>query len=81
MSNHCKSCRAEVVWALLAKSGAKIPLDAGVFPDGNIIIRDGKAHVLGPDALAALPPNTPRFRSHFVTCPNAAQHRKERARG
>lgn len=77
----CTTCRASIEFLTLAKSGARIPIDPGVADNGNIVVREGKAHVLGPDAIAALPPNTPRFRSHFVTCTKPEAHRKERVRG
>jgi hypothetical protein len=50
-------------------TGRRMPLDPDPVPNGNITIdADGKGHV-GPITDGA-------FRSHFSSCPNAAQHRR-----
>lgn len=77
---NCKSCNASIEW-VSTPTGKKMPIDGDPAPDGNVVLRGGKAVVLGPEMLAELPANVPRFKSHFATCPNAAQHRKEPARG
>lgn len=62
--NKCKSCGAPIVWAK-SETGKAMPLDAK--PEKRIVLDSlGVGRVL--DA----------FTSHFVTCPNAAQHRKPR---
>jgi hypothetical protein len=67
----CKSCGAEVLWARTRK-GRRMPLDAEPSPDGNIRLADGVAEVVGEDQRGG---NEDLFLSHFVTCPQAAQHR------
>jgi hypothetical protein len=56
-------------------SGKKMPLDSKPDPNGNVILRQGVAHVLKrgetPDT------GTTRYTSHFSTCPNAQSHRKD----
>ena len=49
-----------------------MPLDATPTIDGNLELRAGVAHYVTPDANAV----PMRHRSHFSTCPQAAQHRK-----
>lgn len=51
-----------------------IPLDPEPHPYGNLDLRDGIAHYLADDEAAAH--EGPLYLAHFVTCPNAAQHRK-----
>lgn len=64
----CRSCQAEVIWALTA-AGKKMPLDAkpvsgfvlddDLWLDAPTILTTGKIYV-----------------SHFATCPNSDQHRR-----
>lgn len=80
----CVSCRAPIVWVTSSTTGRPVPLDAEPTADGNVVLRDGQAVVLGKAGLAELPADAPRFRSHFATCPHAGQWRaprKEPARG
>lgn len=66
----CRSCKAPIEWAYTVKGG-RIPLDPGVFDDGNISLDDaGVAHVVKTSG--------PLRRSHFASCPNAARHRRRR---
>lgn len=78
MSAHCSSCDAEITWAIVAKSGKKMPVDALSTPDGNIVFLDvpdpsGTPLVayVSADVGAA-----PRYKSHFATCPDAGSHRR-----
>jgi hypothetical protein len=67
--NHCKSCGAEIIWAVTG-SGARTPLDAE-----NI----GRVVVLEPPEAPDGPPTAlvrVAYRSHFATCPNAKEHRR-----
>jgi hypothetical protein len=67
----CRSCGAEIFWAKTT-TGRNIPLDADkvgplMVPDGNLdFVDSGAVMVVGPGG---------KMRSHFATCPNAAQHR------
>lgn len=73
----CSSCGAPIFWACLP-SGKRAPFDADPVeaeaPVGcyAMLWRDG-----GEPPWAIHRPAL--WRSHFATCPNAAQHRKTRA--
>lgn len=54
-------------------TGKTMPLDPSPVDGGNIEVRDGFARVVKPE------PGVQRYRSHFATCPLAAQFRKENA--
>jgi len=74
----CGSCQAPIVWAR-TDHDRRIPLDAEPAPAGNFIVSSDRG---GGDPLAiyvgkvATPADTLRYVSHFVTCPNAKQHRR-----
>jgi hypothetical protein len=82
----CDSCGAEIEWARFDKSGKAVPLDVGLVDNGNLeLVRrggDGTPYMrlLGrvevDDARIA---GRPLRRTHFVSCPNAAAHRRPRA--
>lgn len=80
----CKSCRAQIVWTTTSK-GKRNPVDPTPVADGNLMLTQeydnrnatsysslviGKGDVVKDEAA--------RFVSHFVTCPNAPQHRAQR---
>lgn len=73
--SRCSSCGAEIWWAMTL-AGKNMPLDAEPSSDGNIRINDdGRAYVVGP--LELLVPHVGHtYKSHFATCPHAAQHRR-----
>jgi len=72
--NVCRSCKAPIRWARTA-AGRNIPLDAAPVAHGNVELDDqGIATVLA--ATAAWDGVTPRYTSHFATCPDADQHRR-----
>jgi hypothetical protein len=72
VASMCISCGAPITWAVSSATGKKMPIDAEPHHDGNIVLTDGTAQVVAAAARAALPAGTLRYRSHFVTCPNAA---------
>jgi hypothetical protein len=72
MASKCRSCGAPLLWAQTT-AGKNMPLDAAPTANGNIELRHGLARYVTPDANAT----TPRYTSHFATCPNAGQHRKK----
>jgi hypothetical protein len=76
----CKSCNARILWAR-TNDGKSMPVNHEPVPDGNIVLRDGRAIVLTAAQLAVADDDQPRFKAHFATCPNAAQHRKAVVRG
>lgn len=61
----CKSCDAEIFWVTMDESGKKMPVDSK--PKGMELI-------VCPDKQRGR--FVQSFTSHFVTCPNAAAHRK-----
>jgi hypothetical protein len=79
----CSSCGARIIWATTARSKA-MPVDAEPVADGNIRLDDrgqgraplaivvtaGQADMFGSDES--------RRTSHFATCPQADEHRRER---
>lgn len=64
----CRSCGAEIRWAK-SEQGKAMPLDAE--PEKRIVLDE----VEGRDPIGRV---VTVYTSHFVTCPNAAQHRKGR---
>jgi hypothetical protein len=80
--NHCRSCGAPMIWANTVTGGA-MPLDQQPSAQGNIELRleraRWRANVLSPAELELLKGQGLELRtSHFVTCPNAAEHRRRR---
>lgn len=56
--------------------GKPIPLDPEPVKDAHLFIRaDG---MVADDRSYPAPDDAPRYETHFATCPNADQHRKER---
>lgn len=74
----CRSCGALILWVVMASTNRRMPLDAEPHTDGTIELQDDvTAGVLKGDVLAeARAAGVPLYRSHFASCPNAAQHRK-----
>lgn len=72
----CRSCDAPIIWAKTTQD-KNIPLDAEPSGAGNItLVPGGRAHVHSRDEL--FPQGETLYVSHFVTCPNANEHRKAR---
>ncbi|QOR55379.1 MAG: hypothetical protein SHS37scaffold145_30 [Phage 71_18] len=68
----CRRCPAPIRW-VLTENGKRMPVDLDPSPQGNVrISREGVAHVLTKDELAAVDPEADEllYLSHFVTCPN-----------
>ncbi len=81
----CKTCDREIVW-VKPETGSDLPLDARPV-DAYLYFDDGmKAapalHVAigGSSETAPLKTLGPLYVSHFLTCPQAAQHSKQGAR-
>lgn len=70
----CRSCGAEIIWAV-TESGRRIPMDAApVKPKGLFILQpDGDALIAYSTSSAVAPL---LYQSHFATCPNADEHRR-----
>jgi hypothetical protein len=74
----CKSCGSPMIWTKTG-TGKSIQLDPDPVPNGNIVLHaDGTAMYITKAMMNALDPEAKRYVSHFATCPNAAQHRKEK---
>lgn len=78
--NHCRSCGAPMVW-VLTRSGGHMPLDPEPSPRGNIVLELGPndqtvSRVLRADEEPAS--GQLRWLSHFATCPNAKEHRRQK---
>lgn len=76
----CRSCGASIRWERTL-NGKRIPLDADPHREGNVDVvfigGEQVALVLGAEnAVAAQASGHQLFLSHFVTCPNAASHRR-----
>jgi hypothetical protein len=68
--SYCRSCGKPVLW-VETENGRRMPLDYE--PEQRFVL---DAHT---DPMTARMRRT--YASHFSTCPNAAQHRKERTDG
>lgn len=75
---NCRSCGAQIIWAVTQKN-RNIPLDPVPVADGNITLEQRGAE-LAPLAIANAirAPGILYYKSHFATCPNAANHRRSK---
>lgn len=78
--SQCRNCGKAVYWCK-TNTGKIMPVDAEPSEDGNIILERNAlgqvANVLNLADLATARAQGKRLhKSHFVTCPNAANHRK-----
>ena len=59
-----------------------MPIDPAPVPHGNLVLRDVGARTVAVVVVPLLQTleerAMPHYVSHFVTCPNAAQHRRTR---
>lgn len=79
----CRSCEAPL-WMLKTDKGKTMPVDPAPNPSGNLTI-EYAAQMKPGDPMIPIRVHTapddwtgPRYVSHFVTCPNAAKHRRKR---
>lgn len=76
----CRTCGAPVEWARTAKAGKAIPLDVGEYANGNLDVigrsEDGTPTVRVLTLDERLSAGRPLRRSHFASCPDAAEHRR-----
>jgi hypothetical protein len=83
----CRSCGAPVIWTITEGEGKTMPVDAEPVEDGNIRLEErGQKTNMGTPAPTAIYDTTEslfgssnRYVSHFATCPEATQWRKENA--
>lgn len=79
----CATCGAAIRW-VVTEHGKRMPIDVSPVNDGNIVLRErlGQtpiAVVLTGGMFGAIEqPKGARYKSHFATCPQAAQHRRGR---
>jgi len=80
----CRSCKAPIFWAETAR-GAWIPIDEKPVVDGNLgitLVQDGRitrAHARALRQNDLFDSTADRYVSHFATCPDAPQWRREQA--
>lgn len=76
----CKSCGAEIKW-IRTFSGKAMPVDANpiYFSEGGngIFVTDNGAVIHGTECPKGQMNARVGYISHFVTCPNAGQHRRK----
>jgi hypothetical protein len=68
----CRSCGAPIYWVVMFPSGKRMPIDVKPVA-GLLTVEIGE-----PDTGHVWNADEPLYRSHFSSCPNAAQHRKPR---
>jgi hypothetical protein len=71
----CDTCRAPVRWERTVR-GKPIPLDPKPVLGAHLFIREDG--LVADDRSHEAPKDAPRYETHFVTCPDAAKHRKAR---
>lgn len=70
----CNSCHADIAW-VQTTNGKRMPIDPEPVVGGNLVVRERIGQV--PLAFYTKPdPQTPRYVSHFVTCPQRNKWRK-----
>lgn len=76
MSSRCKSCDATIIWAI-TDHGKSMPIDAQPSANGNVELRLDHGGAYRAKVHAGPNGHTGQLHtSHFVTCPNAAKHRR-----
>jgi hypothetical protein len=75
----CKSCGAEIIWAI-NENGKRVPLDAKNFiPKGLFTLEaEGRDYDKPPRAVAVgTKPLGLIYQTHYATCPDADQWRRK----
>lgn len=78
LEGSCQWCGAPIWWLTHIVTGKPAPVDPEPHPAGNIVRTGGfdtKYQVLRAGEIPA--DGTPRYRSHWQTCPCAAKHRSK----
>ena len=78
-TSRCRSCGAEIIWAMVEKSGRTMPIDAVPVPDGNVeaVVKPWRGEgerLVVTDVYAAdqlFIPTHETWVAHFATCPHA----------
>ena len=74
----CRSCGAEIVWLKHHETGKANPIDREPHANGNIVPNFSQGiyrMATGNELEMARLYGKKVYISHFVTCPNAAEHR------
>lgn len=77
----CRSCGAEIAWAITRGTEKPMPLDALPVTDGNVAVsRDGAGNLMARVLAAGEGARSDEKlgRSHFATCPQADSWRTRR---
>lgn len=75
----CRTCQADIIWVVMAKSGKKNPLNAVPDPEkGNVwqAPDDSWVTVSGSERDGLMTKGETLYLSHFATCAQSKQHRK-----
>jgi hypothetical protein len=75
----CRSCGADIDWAISDATGKLMPVNHQPDPAGNVAVRrdeDGTLRCRSAPAGAPLSAGERRGTSHFATCEQAADWRK-----
>ena len=78
----CRTCGAAIQWVVSQTSGKPMPIDAEPVARGNVVIV-GTDETLTPVVVYLKRgeldefDKRPRYVSHFATCPQADEHRRE----
>lgn len=77
MAAFCGACKERIIWAKTT-AGRSMPLNPDPSPDGNVMLIEGVATVLGKHTSedVRLSGSEPLYVAHWSTCPNAADFRK-----
>lgn len=76
----CRSCEAPILWVKWPRSGKSMPVDAAPAPAGTVVLTLHRGEELLAEKYEANRHHgRNRYTSHFATCPNASQHRKDGA--
>lgn len=80
----CRTCRADIIWAVSVSTGGNMPIDREPAELGNIVMERDPARggffgdvLTGDDLAAAREKGRPLHLSHFVTCPDHEKWRSE----
>jgi hypothetical protein len=72
----CQYCGASIAWAKTL-DGRAMPIDAEPVDMGNVqLLERGDGSTMAVITVPALIAEGQRYRSHFASCPRAAQARK-----
>jgi hypothetical protein len=82
--DHCRSCGAEIIWAVAERSLRSIPVDVAPLKGGNIRLipredRPPMARSLTVEQRSRTSQGDLR-QAHFASCPNADKHRQGKHR-